>query len=69
MDADLVQGDRSGGELAALGVDVAHKDRAARIWCENATMLTDTRWEYVKVPQTQFGKLQPEDFGELLTLA
>ena len=50
-------------------VDVAHKDRAARIWCENATMLTGTPWEYVKVPQGAFGRLQPEDFGELLTLA
>lgn len=50
-------------------VDVAQKDRAARIWCENAPMLTDTQWDYVKVPQAQFGKLQPDDFGELLTLA
>jgi type III restriction enzyme len=46
-------------------LDVAHKDRAARIWCENATLLTDTRWNYVKVPQVEFAKLQPADFGEL----
>ncbi len=46
-------------------IDVAHKDRAARIWCENATLLTGTPWRYVKVPQTEFGKLQPGDFSEL----
>ena len=25
-------------------IDVAHKDRAATIWCENATLLTDVTW-------------------------
>jgi type III restriction enzyme len=38
-------------------IDVAHKDRAAVIWCENATLLTDTTWTYVKAPQVEFGKL------------
>ena len=46
-------------------LDVAHKDRAARIWCENATLLSGTTWRYVKVPQTEFLKLQPTDFGDL----
>ena len=45
-------------------VDVAHKDRAATIWCENATLLTDVPWSYVKVPQVEFGKLQPTDFSD-----
>ena len=40
-------------------IDVAHKDRAATIWCENATLLTDITWAYVKIPQVEFGKLQP----------
>ncbi len=40
-------------------IDVAHKDRAATIWCDNATLLTDVPWSYVKVPQVEFGKLQP----------
>jgi type III restriction enzyme len=47
-------------------VDVAHKDRAAQIWCENATLLTAVPWRYVKVPQGDFGKLQAGDFSELL---
>ena len=40
-------------------IDVAHKDRAATIWCENATLLTDVTWSYMKVPQVEFSKLQP----------
>jgi type III restriction enzyme len=45
--------------------DVAHKDRAARLWCENATLLTKQRWSYVKVPQAGFEKLQPTVFADL----
>jgi type III restriction enzyme len=40
-------------------VDIAYKDGAATIWCENATLLTGTTWQYFKVPQAEFGKLQP----------
>lgn len=50
-------------------VDVAHKDRAAQIWCENATLLTGTAWEYIKVPQKEFEKLQPTQFSELRVFA
>jgi len=49
-------------------LEVAHKDRAARIWCENATLLSDEGWRYIKVPQTEFSKLQPADLSEV-TLA
>jgi hypothetical protein len=50
-------------------VDVAHKDRAAQIWCENATLLTGAEWRYLKVPQKEFEKLQPEELAELTYLA
>ncbi|MBI2940532.1 MAG: hypothetical protein HYY04_08850, partial [Chloroflexi bacterium] len=46
-------------------VDVAHKDRAAISWCENATLLTETAWQYLKVPQQEFEKLQPTEFTDL----
>lgn len=46
-------------------IDVQHKDRAAKIWCENATMLTETPWVYIKVPQTEYVKLQPSEILEL----
>ncbi|MBI4325259.1 MAG: DEAD/DEAH box helicase family protein [Chloroflexi bacterium] len=49
-------------------VNVANKDRAAQIWCENASLLTGTPWAYVKVLQTEFNALQPEDFEALLVL-
>jgi type III restriction enzyme len=47
-------------------VDVAHKDRAATIWCENATILTEVTWSYVKVPQAEFAKLQPSTLADAL---
>ncbi|MCL4535124.1 MAG: DEAD/DEAH box helicase family protein [Bacteroidetes bacterium] len=50
-------------------VDVAHKDRAAQIWCENATLLTGTSWQYLKVPQNEFAQLQPTEYADLLVLA
>jgi type III restriction enzyme len=46
-------------------LEVAHKDRAARIWCENATLLSEQAWRYIKVPQTEFSKLQPADLSEV----
>lgn len=46
-------------------IDVAHKDRAAGIWCENATLLTGVPWRYVKVPQPEFAKLQPVTFEDV----
>lgn len=49
-------------------VDVAHKDRAAALWCENATLLTGMEWQYLKVPQKEFEKLHPDDFGDLIAL-
>ena len=46
-------------------VEVALKDKAAELWCENATTLTKTNWQYLKVPQKEFEQLHPEDFEEL----
>ncbi len=48
-------------------LEVAFKDRAARLWCENATVLTGTTWHYVKVPQKEYQKLQPVEFYDMLT--
>jgi type III restriction enzyme len=49
-------------------IDVKHKDRAAQLWCENASILTATEWVYQKVPQKEFEKLQPADFEDLIAL-
>ena len=49
--------------------EVVHKDRAARLWCENVTTLTGKPWRYLKVPQKTFGQLQPTSLGELVALS
>ncbi|OLC59755.1 MAG: hypothetical protein AUH89_05520 [Ktedonobacter sp. 13_1_40CM_4_52_4] len=48
-------------------LEVAYKDRAAQMWCENATILTGQQWRYIKVPQKEYQKLQPVEFYDLLT--
>jgi hypothetical protein len=49
-------------------VNVANKDRAARLWCENAIGLTGTPWTYLKVRQGEYESLQPAQFADLLVL-
>jgi type III restriction enzyme len=49
--------------------EVAHKDIAARNWCENATALTQTQWKYLKIPQKAFEMLQPSKLENLQVLA
>lgn len=46
-------------------VDVANKDHAATLWCENATRLTGNNWKYIKVPQQEFEQLQPDEFRDM----
>ncbi|MBM4428848.1 MAG: hypothetical protein FJ026_00685 [Chloroflexi bacterium] len=50
-------------------VDVANKDRAATLWCENATRLTGEQWQYIKVPQKEYEELQADEFADLLVFA
>ena len=50
-------------------LEVIFKDRAAHMWCENATRLTGEQWRYVKVPQKEYDKLQPVEFSDLLIFA
>jgi type III restriction enzyme len=47
-------------------VDVPHKDRAAQLWCQNASVLTDTAWAYIKIPQKEFENLRPDEFSDLI---
>ncbi len=49
-------------------IDVKHKDRAAQLWCENASMLTGNEWVYQKILQTEFEKLRPDEFADLIAL-
>ncbi|MEO7000501.1 MAG: DEAD/DEAH box helicase family protein [Ktedonobacterales bacterium] len=49
-------------------LEVAHKDQAATLWCENATDLTGMQWRYRKVPQKDFKDLTPVAFSDLSLL-
>jgi type III restriction enzyme len=49
-------------------IDVKHKDRAAQLWCENASLLTGTEWLYKIVHQKEFEKLRPDEFCDLVAL-
>ena len=40
-------------------IESMRKEGTAQIWCENATILTGRAWQYLKVPQKDFQKLQP----------
>jgi hypothetical protein len=44
--------------------DVADKDAAATQWCENATQLTKTPWQYLKIPKKAFELLQPSRLAD-----
>jgi len=46
-------------------LEVRYKDIAAQLWCQNATILKGQQWHYVKVPQKEYEKLQPEEFYDL----
>jgi type III restriction enzyme len=46
-------------------VDVVRKDSAAVRWAENASILTKTKWRYVKVPQKDYEGLRPSRLEEL----
>jgi type III restriction enzyme len=48
--------------------EVPHKDAAAMQWCENATLLTGTKWTYLKVQQKAFETLQPTRLEHLEAL-
>lgn len=51
-----------------VNVDVAHKNRAATLWCENASRLTETEWRYIIVHQNDFEQLQPDLYSDLYAL-
>jgi type III restriction enzyme len=47
-------------------IEVRLKDNATRLWCESATKLTGTTWKYLKVLETEYKILHPDDFEELV---
>ena len=47
--------------------NVVNKDRAARLWCHNATQLTGTSWQFVKVAQVDFSDLGGRTLGDVIS--
>jgi len=47
-------------------VNVAHKKRAAELWCENTSKLTGKSWAYLLVRQKEYTELQPTTLNELI---
>src|SRR6266480_4859461 len=45
--------------------DVPRKDKAAVLWCQYASDLTNVKWQYLKIPYKDFTRLQPSDFADL----
>jgi len=45
--------------------DVPHKDRAAKLWCEYATSLSQISWQYLKIPQQELRRLEADEFSDL----
>jgi type III restriction enzyme len=71
---DFVAIDRGGTHwlLETKGAEtseVQYKDAAAIQWCANATQLTGTKWQYLKVPQKGFETLQPTRLEHLMALS
>ena len=46
--------------------NVANKDRAANLWCRNATELTGTQWRFVKVGQVDFNDLAGRTLADMV---
>jgi len=47
-------------------VNVKNKDRAATLWCENATRLSRTSWSFIKVRQSDYEPLHPENLSDVV---
>ncbi|MCL4506468.1 MAG: DEAD/DEAH box helicase family protein [Chloroflexi bacterium] len=51
-----------------MSEDVPHKNRAAELWCENATILTGVPWAFLIVRQSEYNRLHPDEFADLSAL-
>ncbi len=50
-----------------VDVDVEHKDKRIKIWCEDATNITKTQWSFIRVNQGDFGKYSVKSLKELIS--
>ena len=48
-------------------VDVEHKDKRIRLWCEDATNLTGSKWTFIRVDQEEFERYRFKSVKELIS--
>ncbi|MBA7635321.1 hypothetical protein ES703_42922 [subsurface metagenome] len=48
-------------------VDVEHKDKRIRLWCEDAASLTKSKWSFIRVDQEAFEKYRFKSIKELVS--
>ena len=47
-------------------IEVARKNLRTEQWCQDVTQLTRQRWQFLLVPQKEYGQLRPGSLGELV---
>ncbi|HRS52639.1 MAG TPA: DEAD/DEAH box helicase family protein [Candidatus Marinimicrobia bacterium] len=50
-----------------IDVDVEHKDKRIKLWCEDATKLTKTKWAFKRIDQEDFEKYRFKSIKELVS--
>ncbi|OSS41652.1 Type 3 restriction-modification enzyme helicase subunit [Desulfurella amilsii] len=48
-------------------VDVEHKDKRIKLWCEDATNLMKSKWSFIRVDQADFEKYRFKNIKELVS--
>ena len=49
-------------------VDVEHKDRRIRLWCEDATNIIKSKWSFIRVDQADFERYRFKSIKELVSV-
>ncbi|HOV92442.1 MAG TPA: DEAD/DEAH box helicase family protein [Candidatus Kapabacteria bacterium] len=50
-----------------VDIDVVHKDKRIKVWCEDATNLTKSKWTFKRIDQEDFEKYRFKNIKELIS--
>jgi len=48
-------------------VDVVHKDKRIKLWCEDVTKLIKSKWAFKRIDQEDFEKYRFKNIKELIS--
>jgi len=51
-----------------VDVDVEYKDKRLKIWCEDASNITDDMWSFIRVDQKEFEKYRFKTVNEMISV-